>query len=164
MIGQALNNLAGRLMRDFEKIVLRDRPLENVAIGEGLEGRQYLESVEDALTRIDAKAGAVLTHISMMVAAGAFVFSAGRIHWLEKIAIGCEIVAYLFLALCCLRCLLYRDVLSENMKLQGMGPDAYRAKVRIEVVKSGLILNFAVRWTFFITFIFAISLTFQLVF
>jgi hypothetical protein len=98
-----------------------------------------------------------------MIAAATFVISADESHWFEKVVIGSEIIAYLFLALCCLRCLFYRDLVPASVTLSGEGPEAYKNLVREDVIRHGFLLNFAVRWTFAITFIFALSLAAPLI-
>lgn len=153
---------AGKLMVFFEDRILGKDFKGDVPIGLGLENHQYLDSVEDALQRIDSKAGALLTHISMMITAGTFVISRPGTSLFETVVIGIELSVYLLLALCCVRCLLYRDVISGGQRLNGDGPDRYRRILRENVVRSGTMLNFAVRQTFVVTFAFALSLILNL--
>lgn len=150
-------------MIQLDPIFLGSDFKSDVPIGKGLENHQYNDSVDDALARIDSKAGSLLTHISMMIAAATFVISADGTKVFEKVVIGAEIILYLFLALGCLRVLVYQDVLSNPRSLSGPGPDAYKAELRAQVIRRGAILNFAIRHTFLLTFIFAISLAAPLI-
>lgn len=145
------------MLQGFDSLVLSISGPDDSEAVSGLNPLLYHAAVEDALDQINAKAGSVLTHISMMIAAATFVVSTDDTHLLERIIIAVEISAYLFFALCCLRCLAYTD-LPFGYGKQNRGAERYREELRGVVRVRGQILNFAVRWTFLVTFIFALSL------
>lgn len=124
----------------------------------------FMDANEDALDRIDNKAGSLLTHISMMVAAASFMVGAADTSTLERVVIGFEITLYLFFALLCLRCLSFRDLASSRDQSTRAGSLArYRHEMRREVVVRSILLNLSIRWVFLITFVFLLSVFVHLV-
>ena len=110
---------------------------------------------EEALDRLDAKAGSLLTHISMMVAAATFMISAIDTSPLEKIIISVEIIAYLYLALLCICCLKFIDIPPTTPAVKVS--KRMRTELRLEVRRRSLLLNIAIRWMFLITFVFMLT-------
>lgn len=129
---------------------------------EGHISQKYELNNSEALDRLDAKASAMLTHISMMVATGAFIANRAGTNKLELIIITSEIVIYLFLALCCLRVIVYQDLIKPKPTGSGKGVTAdgifFEVPARYAVNKAAAYVGFINKWLFFITFIFAITL------
>lgn len=162
LFGKNLNSLAGSLMSGFDSLVLSAEDLDNIPIGPGMREEWTSEGSEQSLDRLDSKAGSLLTHISMMIAAASFMVTSENSSNLERIVIGAEITAYLFLALICLRCLVYRDFIDHKLN-SGTNVEDYKMHTRSEVKRRAQLLNFSLRWVFFITFIFALSVFVHLV-
>lgn len=156
MIPAALDRLATKLLTEFDELVVGRNAAESINFSGSSLDNAFLEAGVDALERLDAKAGALLTHISMMIAAASFMISNADTSTFERFIVGFEIVMYLFLALCCLRCLKYRD-LSRSMRANTQETKEYQRSVRTDAFISGKILNFALRWTFLVTFVFMLS-------
>ncbi len=93
----------------------------------------------------------------MMIAAATFMISGDAAATIENVIIGGEIVVYIFLALCCIRCIIYRDLLRAHGGQTDPDFKNYLKGIREDVIRSGMILNFALRWTFFVTFLFMLS-------
>ena len=156
-----LNRYADRLIEDFDALVLGEYEPE---LGSVINGffRNFVDISEASIARLDGKAGATLTHISMMIAAATFVISSDSSSVPEKSIILVEVTLYLFAALCCLRCLVFTDRLLmgdlTKLNLTDSAMDEYGHKLVLEVLKRGRLTNLAVKLTFFVTFIFALSL------
>lgn len=155
MAKRPLHRFTDGLVRGFDDLILGRNIQATDKIRDGINETLYLDAGEDSLDRVDAKAGSVLTHISMMIAAATFVVSSDETHWLEQVFIGIEITVYIFLALCCLRCLLFHDL---PAKVHTINSSDLKSLVRDQAIRHGLMLNFAIRWTFLISFVFALSL------
>lgn len=66
------------------------------------------EATFAAFQSLDAKASGLLTHVSMMIAGLGIVAPLLAQHRIEEVAIVCEIIVYLLIAIGCLRCLSVR--------------------------------------------------------
>jgi len=157
-----LNTLADKAMFGIDSWIIDPGELEAETI-EGVHPSLLTDTNEVALERLDAKAGSLLTHISMMIAASSFMISFSETHIVEKVIVGSQMTFYLFLAILCVRCLVFQDLVrTRGNHGQLMLPD-YRASVRLEVKRRALLLNFCTRWLFLITFVFAITVVVHLV-
>lgn len=155
------NRFGDSLIEGFDALVLGDPEPDLEPVANGFF-RNIVDVSEGAISRLDGKAGATLTHISMMIAAATFVISSDSSSALEKFVIFVEVTLYLFAALCCLRCLIFTDRLfmSDIVKvnLTDSATEEYGRTLVLEVSKRGRLTNLAVKLTFFVTFIFALSL------
>lgn len=159
-----LNSFSESMIDGFDKVIVGNVQVSSGKLNEHINEASYVQASETSLDRADSKAGSVLTHISMMIAAATFVVSSTDTHWLEKLIIGFELCAYLLLALCCLRCLVYVDIPKGFGELTGGGDASITKRIRRQVVVRSSHLNFAIRWTFVVTFVFALSLAAHLAF
>jgi hypothetical protein len=147
-----LDRLAKKLVSEVDRLIISEPKIEDADF-EGVNPLVWLDGNEAALNRIDAKAGSLLTHISMMVAAATFMISAVDTSYLERVIIGVEIVCYLFIALLSIRCLGFVDVPGpKHNSISRINRD-----LRIEVRRRSLILNISIRWMFLVTFLFMLS-------
>ncbi len=144
-----LDKMARKDTIEIANLLISPPPVEDNELG-GVNPTVLISENANAFDRIDAKAGSVLTHISMMLAAARFMISAAVTSDLERIVIGIEIICYLFIALICIRCLGFVDI--PGPQHGGLGQ--VNSKLRIEVRRRSLLLNIAIRWMFLITFIF----------
>ncbi len=147
-----LDRLAKKMVKDIDRLVIVEPTVDSDDF-EGIHSKVWIDSNQTAMDRIDAKAGSPLTHISMMLAAATFMISAADTSNLEQVIIGFEIVAYLFVALLCIRCLGFID--TPGPQHQRIAP--VQNELRIEVRRRANILNISIRWMFLITFVFMIS-------
>jgi len=147
-----LDILAKKVVKDVDRLLISEPAIEDADF-EGVNPFVWMSGNETALDRIDSKAGSMLTHISMMLAAATFMISAADTSDLERIIIGIEIIAYLFIALICIRCLGYVDI--PGRKHQSI--DRIEHELRLEVRRRSLLLNISIRWMFLITFVFMLS-------
>ncbi len=161
-LGNALNRVSHGVVFGFDSLFVNDAARAELRVRDGIHETLYLNATADALDRVDSKAGSLLTHISMMIAVAAFVVSSTETSLAEQLIIGAEIFLYLMLALCCLRCLVFVDV-PNGMQNLGAEKDSVRVLLREQAVVRGIILNFAIRWTFLVTFVFALSLAAHLI-
>ena len=152
MIVGLLDRLAQKVVVDFDRLLISEPSIEDGDF-EGVHPEVWMSGNETALDRIDAKAGSVLTHISMMLAAATFMISAADTSDFERVVIGLEIICYLFLALICIRCLGFIDV--PGRKIARIG--RIETELRVEVRRRSLLLNIAIRWMFLVTFVFMLS-------
>ena len=152
MIFSLLDQLALKVISEIDTWIIADPKIEDSDF-EGAGSHVWISGNGAALDRIDAKAGSLLTHISMMLAAATFMISAADTSSIERVIIGLELVCYLFLALLCVRCLAFRDIPIGTPS--GLG--RLSEELRLEVRRRSLILNIAVRWMFLITFVFMLS-------
>lgn len=158
----ALNKLSFGVVFGFDAFFSGNEARSRLKVRDGIHEKLYLDGTTEALDRIDSKAGSLLTHISMMIAVAAFVVSSADTSLLEQIIIGAEIFCYLMLALCCLRCLVFVDV-PRGLQNLGSGDDSVVALLREQAIIRGVILNFAIRGTFLVTFVFALSLAVHMI-
>ena len=147
-----LDRLAKKMVGDFGRLLIDEPRIEDSDF-EGVNPKVWLSSNESALVRIDAKAGSLLTHISMMIAAAAFMISPSTTSNLERVVVGLEIVGYLFLALMCVRCLSMIDIPGGEYKDLGR----VSVELRLEVRRRSMLLNMALRWVFLLTFVFLLT-------
>ncbi len=152
MILRLLDRLARKVVSEIDGLLIREPTIDDADF-EGINPIIWMSGNETALDRIDAKAGSLLTHISMMLAAATFMISAADTSDLERVIIGIELVCYLFLALLCVRCLGFVDVPGrKHAKI-----DRVEEELRLEVRRRSLLLNISIRWMFLITFVFMLS-------
>ena len=146
------------LVRACDRVVVGDVDLGEVfSDSHDRKEKPFLVSDdEDALRRIDQKCGAVLTHISMMIAAAAFLFSSASESQAEQVFLGLEIACYLLLAVLCLRCLYYRDYVKDvgENDLEGF---AHKAALRFHIVRCARYLNFVIGGTIILTTLLMLS-------
>ena len=95
MIVGLLDRLAQKVVVDFDRLLISKPSIEDGDF-EGVHPEVWMSGNETALDRIDAKAGSVLTHISMMLAAATFMISAADTSDFERVVIGLEIICYHF--------------------------------------------------------------------
>ena len=146
------DRLAQKMVKDFDRWLIDEPSIEDADF-EGVNPQIWMSNNESALVRIDAKAGSLLTHISMMIAAAAFMISPSDTSQWERAVIGLEITGYLFLALMCVRCLNMIDIPGRNHEVLSR----IETEIRKEVRRRSLILNAAVRWVFLLTFVFLLT-------
>ncbi|MDX8346653.1 hypothetical protein SLH49_01530 [Cognatiyoonia sp. IB215446] len=147
-----LDRLAQKMVLEIDHLMIDD-PMIDDADFEGVNPTVWVKGNAAALDRLDSKAGSLLTHISMMLAAATFMISAADTSDVERVIIGLELVCYLFLALICVRCLRFVD-----LPLAGTGGlGRIDEQLRLEVRRRSLLLNIAIRWMFLITFVFMLS-------
>ena len=152
MIIRLLDRLAQKVISEVDHLLISEPTIDDSDF-DGINPIIWMSGNETALDRIDAKAGSLLTHISMMLAAATFMISAADTSDLERIIIGIELICYLFVALLCVRCLRFVDVpgrIHERI-------DRIERELRIEVRRRSLLLNISIRWMFLITFVFMLS-------
>jgi len=154
MIG-LLDRLAKKVVSEVDHLLISEPDIQDSDF-EGVNPLIWTKGNSEAFDRIDAKAGSLLTHISMMLAAATFMISAADTSDLERIIIGIELICYLFLALVCVRCLSFIDIPKTSNGHGGM--DKIHLSLRTEVRKRSLLLNIAIRWMFLITFVFMLSI------
>ena len=159
----AVNKLGSSIVFGFDGLFVREEAREEMKVRDGIHEALYLDASAASLDRVDSKAGSLLTHISMMIAVATFVVASAETSWLEQFIIGAEIFVYLRLALCCLRCLVFVDVPEGLHRLSGGGDGSFKSLLREQAIIRGGILNVAIRWTFVVTFVFALSLAAHLV-
>ena len=147
-----VDRLAQKLVSEIDHLLINDPKIEDGDFS-GVNPTIWIQGNSEALDRLDSKAGSLLTHISMMLAAATFMISAADTSHVERIIIGLEVVCYLFLALICIRCLRYLDLPSAAQS--GLG--RINEQIRLEVRRRSLLLNIAIRWMFLITFVFMLS-------
>ncbi len=147
-----LDRLAHKVLKDVDRLLISEPSIEDADF-DGVNPIVWMSGNEAALDRIDAKAGSMLTHISMMLAAATFMISAADTSAAERIVIGIEVVCYLCIALICIRCLGFVDI--PGRKHQSI--DRIEKELRFEVRRRSLLLNIAIRWMFLITFVFMLS-------
>ena len=154
-----LNWFADRVLFGIDAWLVSEDDLE-IAPVEGISLSIVMDADTEALDRLDGKAGSLLTHISMMIAAATFMVSSASTSYLENVVIGIEVTIYIFLALLCVRCLAFTTLIPTR----GLNTlHQYRADLRREVQTRSLILNFCVRWVFIVTFIFMLTVLAHLV-
>ena len=147
-----LDRLAQKVVQDFDGLLITNPVIEDSDFA--VNPTIWMQSNAEAFDRVDAKAGSLLTHISMMLAAATFMISAANTSDIERAVIGLEVVCYLFLALICVRCLRFVDIPNST---SGGGVENVHHELRLEVRRRSLILNIAIRWMFLITFVFMLS-------
>ena len=147
-----LDRLAKKVVVEIDHLLISPPGVEDSDL-DGVNSSILISGNEKAFDRIDAKAGSILTHISMMLAAATFMISAADTSDIERIIIGVEIICYLFIALICIRCLGFVDVPGNHQS--GLGK--IHEQLRIEVRRRSLLLNISIRWMFLITFVFMLS-------
>jgi hypothetical protein len=96
------------------------------------------ERLADAdILAINAKTGPLLTHVSIMIAAIAVIVSTQRLGAFKIAIFGCEIVAYLLLAVSCLRCIDYQDspLTGTNYKMTEHSSDFSESAIQEALIK-----------------------------
>ena len=156
-----MNMLTTNLILGFDSWFISEAE-EKFEADDGYNPKIWMDANEPSMDRIDAKAGSMLTHISMMVAAASFMVSSGETSLIERIIVGLEITAYLFFALVCVRCLMYRDLVTDT-QASAKGMERYRTELRREVIIRRNMINLSIRWVFLITFVFMLSVAVHLV-
>jgi hypothetical protein len=112
------------------------------------EQRRYRDFIYDMMTAIDSKVSALLTHISLIIAALVFLYSsraAASASLVLKTMIMCEIVAYLLLTVFCLRCIRMTTRLSSGSAA------AENDALAIELYKRRATFNWTSNVTVFVT-------------
>ncbi len=105
-------------------------------------------AVYETLATVDTKATAVLTHVSVMLAAAGVLYS--QTTGFLRYMFGAELVAYVVMTLCCLRLI--------------MIPYLDEEPTSNEAVRREAILDGTARFTFFISVIFAVTFVAELIF
>lgn len=111
------------------------------------QGR-YRDFIYDMMSAVDAKVSALLTHISLIIAALVFIYSsraAASASVFLKNLIMCEIVAYLLLTVFCLRCV------RMTTKLSSGSAAAENDALAIELYKRRATYNWTSNVTVFVT-------------
>ena len=112
------------------------------------EQSRYRDFIYDMMSIVDSKVSALLTHISLIIAALVFLYSsraAASASVLLKTMIMCEIVAYLMLTVFCLRCIRMMAELSSG------GAAAQNDALAIELYKRRATYNWTSNVTVFVT-------------
>ncbi len=112
------------------------------------EQSRYRDFIYDMMSAVDSKVSALLTHISLIIAALVFIYSsraAARASVFLKNTIMCEIVAYLLLTVFCLRCIRMTTRLSSGSAA------AENNALAIELSKRRATYNWTSHVTVFVT-------------
>jgi hypothetical protein len=107
---------------------------------------QFLYQVMDS---VDAKSGALLTHISLIIAALTFYYSLPDAWWIKTVLL-VEIAIYLVLAILCLRCIMLKI---PNEEASGSETETDNSGLEIELRRRELLYSFSIRATIFFTVI-----------
>ena len=122
----------------------------NLAANDDRDGAQnpYRDFIYRMMSAVDAKVSALLTHISLIIAALVFIYtskaSANGAAFLKSM-IMCEIVAYLVLTVFCLRCI------HMTAKLSSGGAATESDALAVELYKRRATYNWTSNVTVFVT-------------
>jgi hypothetical protein len=114
---------------------------EMIVTAQEKSGYKIYEMIDEATGDLDAKASALLNHISIMIAITTFLFS--RMQGIFGVLIGIEFIVYLALAILCLRVVRYTWTFSNRLTGQETNEMFYTE----ELYKRGEIYNFTSRAT-----------------
>lgn len=95
---------------------------------------------------LDAKSGALLTHISIMIAATVFAFAEGGQGVIMKLAFTAILASFLLIAICLIRCLRFWAAPPESE-----GETDYRLMMDMELHRRSEIYRFASQLAFLTT-------------
>jgi predicted neutral ceramidase superfamily lipid hydrolase len=132
-----------------------------------ISGSSSRESLVDTLlSNVETKSGVLLTHISMMIAVTGLLLAIADKSFVYQLLLAFELVAYLILAVLCLRCQYQVDTRDFEGLLASKGQKAlevnaqYPMSLRAELFYRERIFRFVTRWLYFLTVILALTIMF----
>ena len=127
-------------------------------------GRKHGETLFSQIENVESKAGVLLTHISMMIAITGLMLAVGGKNACFETIIALELVAYLFLALFCIRAQYNFDNM-DFLSIDEANPDDSRSdrasvherKFKSDIIYRERVFKFVVKSLYVLTFLLALT-------